>query len=200
MSSVTAAGEPVKAMRADAQRNYDKLLVAAREVFGEHGATGSLDEIAKRAGVGPGTLYRHFPTREDLIDALMRNWTERVESDSDEVVASGLPPREALTLWFGRFVENVGIYRGASAKLTAAMDDPSSPIYRKCQVLVGANEKVIESIEAQGALREGVAPREVMRLVNGVASITDQAGLEPDQTAPMLNIVIEGILRPGHAG
>jgi AcrR family transcriptional regulator len=188
--------DETRALRADAQRNYDKLVEAAREAFREKGAAASLDDIAKRAGVGPGTLYRHFPTRDDLIDAVMRDWAAKVDADSDEVVRSGLPPRDVLRAWFGRFVENVGTYRGAAAKLTAAMDDPASPIYRKCQVLVAANDKVLEHVASLGALRDGVDSREVMRLVSGVASVADDSGLDLDQSVPMLDIVIQGIVKP----
>src|SRR5689334_10518730 len=105
-SVVAPAGRP---LRADAQRNYDKIVGAAREVFRERGAEGSLDEIAKRAGVGPGTLYRHFPTRDALIDAVMRDWSDRINAESEEIALSDLPAREALAAWFSKFVENVGI-------------------------------------------------------------------------------------------
>jgi len=185
-----------KPLRADAQRNRDKILDAARAAFRERGAACSLDEIAKQAGVGAGTLYRHFPTRDDLIDAVMRNWAERIEADCQAVVDSDLPPRAALTEWFNRFVENVGIYQGAAAKLMSAMDDPKSPIYRKCQVLVAANAKVLDSVRAKGALRDDVDAREVMRLVSGVASVADSSRLAPDEAGPMLGIVLEGILKP----
>jgi AcrR family transcriptional regulator len=191
VSAETASARP---LRADAQRNRDKILDAARAAFRERGASCSLDEIAKRAGVGAGTLYRHFPTRDDLIDAMMRNWAERIEADAQAVVDSDLPPREALTDWFGRFVENVGIYQGAAHKLMSAMDDPASPIYKKCQVLVGANAKVLDSV--RDALRPGVESREVMRLVSGVASVAESTGLSPDQATPMLAIVLDGILQP----
>jgi AcrR family transcriptional regulator len=195
-ADVGAPAESGKALRADAQRNYDKLVSAARDAFREKGAAASLDDIAKRAGVGPGTLYRHFPTRDDLIDAVMRDWAAQVDADSDDVVASGLAPRAMLTQWFGRFVENIGTYRGAAAKLTAAMDDPASPIYRKCQVLVAANDKVISHVASLGALRDGVESREVMRLISGVASVADDAGMSLEQSVPMLDIVIQGIVRP----
>jgi len=191
VSAETASARP---LRADAQRNRDKILDAARAAFRERGASCSLDEIAKRAGVGAGTLYRHFPTRDDLIDAMMRNWAERIEADAQAVVDSDLPPREALTDWFGRFVENVGIYQGAAHKLMSAMDDPASPIYKKCQVLVGANAKVLDSV--RDALRPGVESREVMRLVSGVASVAESTGLSPDQATPMLAIVLDGVLEP----
>ncbi len=196
MSAETSATPASKPLRVDAQRNYDKLVLAAREAFRERGSDASLDDIAKRAGVGPGTLYRHFPTRDALIDAMMRDWSERINADSEEIAASDLPAREALTTWFAKFVENVGIYQGAAAKVMSAMDDPSSPIYRKCQVLVAANEKVLARARELDALRDGVEAREVMRIVSGVATVVDQSGLTADQAEPMLAIVLDGILRP----
>src|SRR3982750_599263 len=162
---------PQPALRADARRNRARLLEVAAEAFATGGLTVPFDEIAKRAGVGPGTLYRHFPTREALFDAVMRDWADRVNADSQAAATSDLPPREALAGWparatadsrapatsdlpprealagwFSRFVENVGIYHGAAAKVMAAMDDPASPIYPKCQILVGANQKVLDSV------------------------------------------------------
>jgi AcrR family transcriptional regulator len=195
--SAESVAEPAsKPLRADAQRNYDKLVLAAREAFRERGSEASLDDIAKRAGVGPGTLYRHFPTRDALIDAMMRDWSDRINADSEEIATSDLPAREALTTWFARFVENVGIYHGAAAKVMSAMDDPSSPIYRKCQVLVAANEKVLAKARELDALRDGVDAREVMRIVSGIATVVDQSGLTSDGAEPMLAIVLDGILRP----
>ena len=200
MASITPADvestdEVVKPLRADAQRNYDKLVAAAREVFAERGAEGSLDEIAKRAGVGPGTLYRHFPTRDDLIDALMRDWSARVLSDSVAAVEAGLPARETLERWFADLIKHLTLHRGAAAKLSAAMDDPSSPIYRKCQMLADANERVVSHLTETHALRDNVESRQVMRLVSGVATVVDQAGLDAEEATPMLGIVIDGILR-----
>jgi AcrR family transcriptional regulator len=196
VTTTTEAEEaPAKPLRADAQRNYDKLVAAAREVFAERGAEGSLDEIAKRAGVGPGTLYRHFPTRDDLIDALMRDWTERVAADSVAAVEADMPAREMLQRWFADLVRHMTLHRGAAAKLSAAMDDPSSPIYRKCQMLGEANDRVISHLIETHALRDGVESRQVQRLVSGVATIVDQAELDAEQAQPMLNIVIDGILR-----
>ena len=199
MSSITTdtvvTEDDARPMRADARRNYDKLIAAAREVFAESGAAGSLDEIAKRAGVGAGTLYRHFPTRDDLIDALMRDWTDRVDADSEQAVAAGLPARETLTKWFEDFIGHITLHRGAATKINAAMDDPASPIYRKCQVLGTANERVLDYVATTGDLRDGVDTRHVMRLVSSIASFADDAQIKSPETLPMLSIVIDGILR-----
>lgn len=188
---------PDRPLRADAQRNRDRLVEAARAAFRERGADCSLDEIAKRAGVGPGTLYRHFPTRDDLIDAVMKDWADRILQDAQQVTEAGLSPRETLQTWFQRFVANVGVYQGAARKVLAAVDDPSSPIYRKCQVLATANERVLAHVREAGALREGVDPREVLRLVSGVSAVVDNSGPEGAQAEPMLAIVIDGVLAPG---
>ncbi|MCW2838881.1 MAG: TetR/AcrR family transcriptional regulator [Aeromicrobium sp.] len=181
-------------MRADARRNYEKIVAAAREVFAERGAEGSLDEIARRAGVGPGTLYRHFPTREDLIDELMRDWTSRVVADSDNAVAAGRPARETLVRWFDDLVRHLTLHRGAAAKLSAAMDDRSSPIFRKCQQLADANERVVRHLAETGELRRGVEPRHLMRLVAGVAVVADAAAVTDEEIAAMLGIVIDGVV------
>lgn len=181
-------------MRADAKRNYDKILATARVVFTERGTDSSLDEIAKRAGVGPGTLYRHFPTREALVDALMQDWTDRVAADADAAIATGLPPRDMLLGWFEHFVDHITLHRGAASKICAAMDDPASPMYRKCRVMSDANARVIDHLQADGDLRPGVDAANVMRLVSGVASVADTSHTELD-VRPMLEVVVDGIVR-----
>ncbi|GAA3532021.1 TetR/AcrR family transcriptional regulator [Aeromicrobium panaciterrae] len=199
MASVTTdtdvADDDIRPMRADARRNYDKLIAAAREVFTERGSEGSLDEIAKRAGVGPGTLYRHFPTRDDLLDALMRDWTERVVADAEAAVSADISPRKTLEQWFTAYIGHVTLHRGAAVKLSAAMDDESSPMYRKCQTLISANEHVLDDLAGSGALRSGVEARQVMRLISGVATFADSTGIGEDEVTPMLDIVIDGILK-----
>jgi AcrR family transcriptional regulator len=197
MSADVSTEQARKPLRADAQRNYDKIVEAARAAFRERGADASLDDIAKKAGVGPGTLYRHFPTRDALVDAVMKDWTDRVNDDSDAIVASSLDTRAALAAWFSKFVENVGIYHGAAAKVMSAMDDPKSPIFRKCQVLVAANDKVLQRARDAGDLREGVDSREVMRIVSGIATVVDQSGIGAGDAQPMLAIVLDGILADG---
>ena len=181
-------------MRADARRNYDKILATARLVFSERGTDASLDVIAKRAGVGPGTLYRHFPTREALVDALMQDWTDRVAADADAAIATGAPAAAMLLDWFEHFVEHITLHRGAATKICAAMDDPASPMYRKCRVMGEANRRVIEHLDERGELRPGVDPANVMRLVSGVASVADTSRAEIE-VRPMLEVVVDGIVR-----
>ena len=100
-------------MRADAQRNRERLIEAAREVFREQGYDASLDEVAKRAGVGAGTLYRHFPSREVLLDAIMQSWVDRVNESADKVLAHEGPPRDLLLSWFESYVALISLHKGS---------------------------------------------------------------------------------------
>src|SRR3954449_6993236 len=128
-------------MRADALRNRDRIVEVAREVFREQGYDASLDLVAKKAGVGAGTLYRHFPTREDLLDAIMQSWVDRVDEAAEKALAHEGAPRELLLAWFAAYVSLISLHKGGPAKITAAMGDESSPIKHKCQVLTAATDR-----------------------------------------------------------
>ncbi|CAI9412505.1 TetR/AcrR family transcriptional regulator [Nocardioides sp. T2.26MG-1] len=182
-------------MRADARRNYDRIVEVAREVFREQGYDASLDEVAKRAGVGPGTLYRHFPKRENLLDAIMQSWVDRVNETTDKALAFEGSDRELLLHWFEDYVGLISLHKGGPAKITSAMGDPNSPIITKCKVLSSANDRVIERLRADGALRDDVETLQVCRLVGGVATVADQGSLEPEAVRPMLAVVVDGLLK-----
>ena len=182
-------------MRSDAQRNYDRIVEVAREVFREQGYDASLDEVAKRAGVGPGTLYRHFPKRENLLDAVMQSWVDRVTESSEKALAHEGSDRELLLRWFEEYVALISLHKGGPAKITSAMGDPDSPIRTKCQVLTSANGRVIERLREDGALREGVDTVQVCRLVGGIATVADQGDLDTAAVRPLLEVVADGLLR-----
>ncbi len=181
-------------MRADAKRNRDRIVEVAREVFREQGYDASLDLIAKRAGVGAGTLYRHFPTRDDLMDAIMQSWVDRVTESTDKVLAFEGSERDLLLRWFETYVELISLHKGGPAKITTAMGDPVSPIRSKCQVLADAADRVLVRLDEAGALRPGVDVVQVCRLVGGVASVADQSRLGPDDVRPLLEVVADGIM------
>ncbi len=182
-------------MRADAQRNYDKIVAAAAEVFTERGMDAPLDEIATRAEVGPGTLYRHFATREDLIDAVVKSWMAQIDAAANEAVESDLPTREVLQKWFSTYVARISRNRGGPSKFATAMGKPESPIFSKCEVLRLANERVLTRLRDKGAIRSDVDALEVCRIVGGVAVVADQAELDAADVSSMLGIVIEGLLQ-----
>jgi AcrR family transcriptional regulator len=181
-------------MRADAQRNYDRIVEVARKEFREHGYDASLDEIAKLAEVGPGTLYRHFPNRESLLNAVMQSWVDQIQGAADKALASELPPRDLLVSWFQDFVAQVTMHRGGAARITAAMGHEDSPIAHKCQVLVGANAQVLQRLVDEGALPSDVDPVQVCRLVGGIASVADQGELDEAAVRPLLEVVADGLL------
>jgi AcrR family transcriptional regulator len=181
-------------VRADAQRNYDRIVEVAREVFREQGYDASLDEVAKRAGVGPGTLYRHFPKRENLLDAIMQSWVDRVTETADKALAHEGSDRDLLVSWFEQYVALISQHKGGPAKLTSAMGDPESPIRTKCQVLAEANGRILDRLRADGALREDVETIQVCRLVGGIATVADQSDLDASAVRPMLEVVVDGLL------
>ena len=181
-------------MRADAKRNYDRIVEVAREVFREQGYDASLDLVAKRAGVGAGTLYRHFPTREVLVDAIMQSWVDRVTEAAEKSLVHEGSPRDLLLGWFESYVGLISLHKGGPAKITSAMGDPDSPIVHKCQVLAGATDRVAEQLRERGALRPGVEAVQMCRLVGGVAAVADQGGLDEAAVRPLLEVVADGML------
>ena len=181
-------------MRADAQMNHDKIVAVAVEVFTERGMDAPLDDIASLAEVGPGTLYRHFPTREDLIDAVIKSWMSQIESAADEAVASENPAREVLLEWFSTYVARISRNKGGPAKFTSAMGNAESPIFSKCEVLRLANERVLDRFRSEGVLRSDVDALEVCRIIGGVAVVADQAQIDQRAVTSMIGVVIDGLL------
>jgi len=179
-------------VRVDAARNRVKIVEAAREAFRTRGYDAPLDDIAKAAGVGAGTLYRHFPTRESLIDAVMQAWAEGVNDAVGKVIAEGGTSRELLLRWFERYVELISVHRGGPAKITRAMEDDASPMRTKCQTLRAANHQIIA--ELGDDLRPGVDSLQFARLVGGIASVVDEGNLAAESVRPMLEVLVDGLL------
>ena len=152
-----------------------------------------------RAGVGPGTLSRHFPARENLIDAIMQSWVDRIEEATSKALAHEGPPRDVLLAWFGSYVALISLHKGGPAKITSAMGDPTSPIRNKCQVLAGASERVFARLRDEGALRPDVDSVHICRLVGGVAAVANQGGLDETAVRPLLEVVADGLLVPSGA-
>jgi AcrR family transcriptional regulator len=181
-------------LRADAVRNRQLLLAAAAAAFAARGADVPLEDIARDAGVGIGTLYRHFPTREDLLDAVMKDWVDLIREAADRAVASSQPSRELLLTWFDELVTHICQHAGAAARLIAAMDNPGSPLRGKWQVLIEANARVINRLRAEGALRGGADSADICRLLMGVAAVADHGNLDPPAVRPLLAIVADALL------
>ena len=183
-------------MRADARRNRDRIVEVAREIFRERGYDASLDEIARQAGVGPGTLYRHFPTRDALLDAVMQVWVDRVTDATDKALTFEGPARDFLVGWFEAYVSLISLHKGGPAKITSAMGSTDSPIATKTRVLLTSTQRVVDHLRVQGALRDGVDALQLCRLAGGVAVVADQGDLDPALVRPMLEVLADGLLRP----
>ena len=182
-------------VRADARRNRDRIVETARGLFKAKGfGDVSMDEVAKAAEVGAGTLYRHFPTKEDLYDAVLEAWADKVNAAVNHALELDAPTRERLLSWFTDYVQLLNGHRGAAARITLALGDPGSPFAAKCTRYLGANQRVIE--ELGPSLRPGVSAMEVSRLVGAVASVADASGLSAEALESMLGVVADGLVAP----
>ena len=174
--------------RADARRNYDKVLVAAREAFAEGGESTSLEEIARRAGVGIGTLYRHFPSRQALVEALYVNEVEDVSRSAAEL--QGADPWDALYAWLERVIAYMGTKQALAAELLNYLDR-DAPLFQECRAsLFAAGEPLLKRAQDAGVVRPDVEFTEVMHMVMGIGKIP---ATHPAQTAHVLRIALDGL-------
>ena len=181
-------------VRADAQRNRDRIVEVARPLIRQKGIDAvSMDEIAKAAGVGPGTLYRHFPTKEALYDAVLEAWVLQVNDVVDKALANG-SARDQLLAWFHSYVELLTAHKGGAARITASLGDPGSPYATKCDTYLNANQRVLDRLTQLQAVRPGIDAMQLCRLVGGVAAVADNSELELAAVEPMLDVLADGIL------
>ncbi|MFI5675900.1 TetR/AcrR family transcriptional regulator [Streptomyces cellulosae] len=185
----------VRPMRADARRNYERLLKAAVEAFAEHGEGASLDDIAKRAGVGSGTLYRHFPTRQALLEAAYVDRIEALAARADELTER-LPPGEALSEWLNELSTGMIQVRGLKALLGLAVTEGGPAVVTACgDGLKGAAARLVAAAQREGTLRRDVEPVDILRLAHGVATASELADAEGKHIRRYLALLTEG-LRP----
>jgi len=144
-------------MRADARKNYSHLLAVARDVVTEHGADASMRDIARRADVGLATLFRHFPTREALFDALLRTNLDALTQKAGEVETSS-PPDEALVSWFREGVAFVHSYSGVVALMASAHADPDSALHASCTAVNEAGARLLRRAQRRYGWGRPVRP------------------------------------------
>ena len=177
--------------RADARRNYDKLIAAAREAFTEEGGSASLEEIARRAGVGIGTLYRNFPTRPDLLEAVYVEEVEAVCQTAEELMAD--PPWDALVAWLHRFLDYIATKQALSQELFSHLGREAD-VFRGCRTaFYGAGEHLLVRAQQDGVVRTDVSIDDVVMLVAGISKIPSTS---PDQIPRVLDIALEGLRVP----
>lgn len=185
---------PRRTLRADAQRNREHLIATAAEAFAS-GQTVSLDAIAKRAGVGSGTLYRHFPTREDLVEEIYREQIRPLRDDARALLAAERPAR-ALHSWMCDFAEWAGERRGiceALVAMSASGRFGAGPVCDEVQHILGM---LLKAGSEAGELRGDIDPADVGSILSGLLSV---AGA-PEQRAQldrMLTVVVDGLRTRG---
>jgi AcrR family transcriptional regulator len=182
--------DPARPMRADARRNYEAILVVARDAFTEHGPEAPLDDIAKRAGVGAGTLYRHFPTREALIEAVYRDQIAELSEKAYEFQRE-LPPEDALVAWIREQVGWSIRNRGLAATLKASIEK-GSETFAWCQSSMNAAAgSALAAAQDAGAIRGDVTVTDVLRLGHGIALAAEHAS--PDEAERILSVMLKGL-------
>lgn len=180
-------------MRADARRNRDRLLAAAREVVAGHGAeAASLRDVARRAGVGLGTLYRHFPTREALLEALLRAGFDGLTARAGELEESDSPGL-ALVAWLRETVAVAHEYGGAIASMVAAIADPDSALHASCVTMRAAGARLLVRAQDAGEARADIDGEDLFALVGALAWVADQPALAP-RAGRLFDVVAGAVL------
>ncbi|WP_245633664.1 TetR/AcrR family transcriptional regulator [Amycolatopsis jejuensis] len=177
----------MKPLRADAQRNYQRILDVAAEAFAQHGADASLEDIARRAGVGSATLHRHFASRHALLRAVFREEVEvlcrRAQEHADDP-----DPGQALATW----LRDLGVYASTTRGLAALLRD-SGQEDDDCHVLIAeAGGVLLDRAQKAGTVRAGVAIGDLLTLVNAISLVTEE-NADTDETNRLLDLAIDGI-------
>jgi AcrR family transcriptional regulator len=174
--------------RADARRNYEKLLGVAREVFAEDGVSATLDDIARRAQVGPATLYRHFPTRQHLLEAVYLEELQAISRSAADL--ADLPPWEALVQWLHEFVRNAATKRELANEMLTSIDKDAEVFQASRTALMTAGDGLVERAQEAGIVRADANFMDIARLLGGIAGIK---GAEPGEVERLLDIVLDGL-------
>jgi AcrR family transcriptional regulator len=156
--------------RADAQRNRDRVLDAAREAFTRLGADASLDDVAKQAGVGAGTLYRHFPTRDELLKAVYRSGVEKLAS-AEQKFAETMPPLEALRAWMLLFVDYIATKKIIAPALNNLVGGPTKMFEASHDRMWEAIRGLVKRAIKSGDIRKDLDPLDLLRALIGVANV-----------------------------
>jgi AcrR family transcriptional regulator len=181
---------PARRPRADAVRNRARIIETARELFAARGADASLEEIARSAGVGIGTLYRHFPTRDDLVEAVFRDRIDELEALAEELLTSDAPG-EALTIWLRAQLEQAATCRGLAAEAMLSMlahdDEPSA-----CEAMRRAGAALLARAQAAGEVRDGVDIEDLVRMVQAVILAAEESD-DPGTAERLFGFVLDGV-------
>jgi AcrR family transcriptional regulator len=182
--------QPARRPRADAKRNRERILQVAKEVFTRFGAAASLDDIARRSGIGSGTLYRHFPTRDALIEAVYRSEVEKL-AEAGPRFAATLPPLEALRAWMLLFIDHIARKMLIVPAMDSVAGGSSRLIMGSRGLIRAAFVALAQRAIANGDLRRDIDPNDLVRALVGIFHTAYEPGWE--QTARRLvDILIAG--------
>jgi len=192
MSTEATELTPRRPKRADAARNYDLLIAAAREAFTQDDVEASLEDIARRAGVGIGTLYRHFPTRQALLEAVYVDEVEAMARAAADLAE--LPPWDALSQWLHQYVGFAATKRALNEALMET--DPGSNVLLTCRTaIVGAGTALVERAQRAGVVRSDTTFMDVVRMVGAIAMVPTE---DPEQKQRLLELALDGLRYHAH--
>jgi AcrR family transcriptional regulator len=187
-----ASSTSPRATRADARRNRDRLLDAARRVFGERGADAPLDEIARRAGVGSGTLYRHFSSRDALMAALAHDAFTKLEREA-AALRDADRPRDALFAWLHALIEYTATTRGLANALVASQKDVSSALQPPCALIEDTTATLLDRAQAAGLVRPDIRDDDLGRLAYGIALVAEANRGDHGLADRLLKLALGGV-------
>jgi len=179
-------------MRADAKKNYDHLLAVARDVIGEQGADASLRDVARRAGVGLGTLYRHFPTRDALLEALLRTSFDELAVHARQLQAS-ISAEDALLSWLRDFVAFAHKFRGVTSAMMTAIEAPESALHASCVAMKASGAELLARAQAEGVARKDLDGADLYALAAALAWLGDQP-LHAPRVDRLFDVIASAIL------
>ena len=185
-------------MRADARKNRDHLLAVAGAAIAEQGVDASLRDIARRAGVGLATLLRHFPTREALLEALLRTSFDELTAKADTLETSDLPG-DALVSWLRDFVVCARDYRGAVTAMMTAIEDEQSALHASCVTMRAAGTRLLTRAQRAGLARTDIDSTDLFALAGSLAWLGDQPATAP-RADHLFEVVVSGILTGAASG
>ena len=194
MSEATRAGE--RKPRKDVQRNRTHILDVAEQYFAEHGITGSLDAIAKRAGVGPATLYRHFPTREALLAALLRARDDELVTRREAIRQDEPDTTAALGQWLDALGQWATAFDGLPEPLRAALAEGTSPLALTCQGYVTTTDEFLSAAQRDGGARPEVRGRDLFLSVLATSWVRSAAMADESTAAALTALTRNGWASP----
>jgi AcrR family transcriptional regulator len=181
-------------MRADARRNYEAIVRVAGEAFSEHGTHASLDDIACRAGVGPGTLYRHFPNRDCLLEAALVDSRHQMLALGEQLLDAD-DADAALDEWMLALARHAGTWDGLADSIAQSLNNEKSPLGASCGTLVEATGSLLDRAKAQGAVTADASARELFVMAGSLAWAADRAarGSGEDELPRLLALLMRGL-------